>query len=119
MPAPAPGLESLGVQLLREPLRILVPGEDIDIHREDVETAGYTAKRVDFEDSLRTAISRGEPGSVDISVSRSLAPTRMNGNNVAIDEEMVGLTETALRHQMVIEGMNSKFRLLRTSIVGQ
>lgn len=85
----------------------------------NVETAGYTAKRVDFEDSLRTAISRGEPGSVDISVSRSLAPTRMNGNNVAIDEEMVGLTETALRHQMVIEGMNSKFRLLRTSIVGQ
>ena len=85
----------------------------------NVETAGYPAKRVDFEDSLRTAISRGEPGSVDISVSRSLAPTRMNGNNVAIDEEMVGLTETALRHQMVIEGMNSKFRLLRTSIVGQ
>ncbi|QGG94640.1 flagellar basal body rod protein FlgB [Actinomarinicola tropica] len=85
----------------------------------NVETAGYTAKKVDFEDSLRTAIERGEPRAVDISVTRSLAPTRMNGNNVAIDEEMVGLTETALRHQLVVEGMNTKFRLLRTSIVGQ
>lgn len=85
----------------------------------NVETAGYTAKRVDFEDSLRTAIGRGTPGDVDLTVTRSLAPTRMNGNNVAIDEELVGLTETALRHQLVVEAMNSKFRLLRTSIQGQ
>jgi flagellar basal-body rod protein FlgB len=85
----------------------------------NVETAGYTAKRVDFEDSLRNAIGRGEPADVEMNVSRSLAPTRMNGNNVAIDEELVGLTETALRHQLVVEAMNSKFRLLRTSIVGQ
>ena len=53
------------------------------------------------------------------SISRSLAPTRMNGNNVSIDQEIVGLTETALRHQLVVEAMNGKFRLLRTSILGQ
>lgn len=85
----------------------------------NVETAGYHAKVVDFEDSLRAAIDRGQPGEMDTTVTRSLAPTRMNGNNVAVDEEMVGLTETALRHQMVVEAMNGKFRLLRTSIVGQ
>jgi flagellar basal-body rod protein FlgB len=85
----------------------------------NVETPGYHAKVVDFEDSLRTAIGRGEPGDMTTAVSRSLAPTRMNGNNVAVDEEMVGLTETALRHQLVVEAMNGKFRLLRTSIVGQ
>ena len=50
-------------------------------------------------------------------VTRSLAPTRLNGNNVAIDEEIVGLTETALRHQLVVEAMNGKFRLLRTAIL--
>jgi flagellar basal-body rod protein FlgB len=85
----------------------------------NVETAGYHAKVVDFEDSLRAAIGRGEPGETNTTVTRSLAPTRMNGNNVAVDEEMVGLTETALRHQLVVEAMNGKFRLLRTSIVGQ
>lgn len=85
----------------------------------NVETPGYHAKVVDFEDSLRAAIGRGTPGEMTTTVSRSLAPTRMNGNNVAVDEEIVGLTETALRHQLVVEAMNSKYRLLRTSIVGQ
>lgn len=85
----------------------------------NVETAGYHAKVVDFENSLRAAIGRGEPGDMDTRVTRSLAPTRMNGNNVAVDEEMVSLTETALRHQLVVEAMNGKFRLLRTAIVGQ
>lgn len=85
----------------------------------NIETPGYLANRVTFEDSLRTAIDRGNPASMSPTVTRSLAPTRMNGNNVAIDEELVGLTETALRHQLVVEAMNSKFRLLRTSILGQ
>ena len=85
----------------------------------NVETPGYLANKVDFEDSLRNAIGRGNPMSMEPDVTRSLAPTRMNGNNVQIDEEIVGLTETALRHQLVVEAMNSKFRLLRTSITGQ
>ena len=85
----------------------------------NIETPGYLANRVDFEDSLRTAIDRGDPTAMRASISRSLAPTRMNGNNVSIDQEIVGLTETALRHQLVVEAMNSKFRLLRTSIQGQ
>lgn len=85
----------------------------------NVETAGYLANKVAFEDSLRNAIDDGNPMSMNPTVTRSMAPTRMNGNNVAIDEEIVGLTETALRHQLVVEAMNSKFRLLRTSITGQ
>jgi flagellar basal-body rod protein FlgB len=85
----------------------------------NVETPGYLANKVDFEDSLRNAIGKGTPMAMDAKVTRSLAPTRLNGNNVAIDEEIVGLTETALRHQLVVEAMNSKFRLLRTSITGQ
>lgn len=85
----------------------------------NIETPGYLAKKVDFEGSLRQAIDRGEPADYSVDVTRSLAPTRMNGNNVAIDEEIVGLTETALRHQLVVEAMNGKYRLLRTSIMGQ
>jgi flagellar basal-body rod protein FlgB len=85
----------------------------------NVETPGYRANRVAFEDSLRTAIDRGTPSSMQPTVARSQAPTRLNGNNVAIGEEIVGLTETALRHQLVVEAMNGKFRLLRSAIVGQ
>ncbi len=85
----------------------------------NVETPGFRANRVNFEDSLRSAIDRGEPLTATPTVARSVAPTRMNGNNVAIDQEITGLTETALRHQLVVEAMNGKFRLLRTSITGQ
>ena len=85
----------------------------------NIETPGYLANRVAFEDSLRTAIDRGNPALANPAVTRSNAPTRLNGNNVAIDEEIVGLTETALRHQLVVEAMNTKFRLLRTAITGQ
>jgi flagellar basal-body rod protein FlgB len=85
----------------------------------NVETPGFLAKKVDFEDSLRTAIRDGNPGAMGATTRTSLAPTRLNGNNVAIDEEIVGLTETALRHQLVVEAMNSKVRLLRTAITGQ
>lgn len=85
----------------------------------NVETPGFRANRVNFEDSLRAAIDRGDPASATSTVARSTAPTRMNGNNVAIDQEITGLTETALHHQLVVEAMNGKFRLLRTAITGQ
>jgi flagellar basal-body rod protein FlgB len=87
----------------------------------NVETPGFLAKKVDFEDSLRTAIRDGNPGAMGATDPHlaPMAPTRLNGNNVAIDEEIVGLTETALRHQLVVEAMNSKVRLLRTAITGQ
>ncbi|HSL58082.1 MAG TPA: hypothetical protein VK866_09600 [Acidimicrobiales bacterium] len=86
----------------------------------NVETPGFHANRVSFEAALREALADGEsPHSITPTTERSLAPTRLNGNNVNIDEELVGLTETALHHQLVVEAMNGKFRLLRTSIGGQ
>lgn len=85
----------------------------------NVETPGYTAVQVRFEEALAKAIEDGDPRSAGTTVERSLEPTRVNGNNVQIDEEMVGLTETALRQQLVVEALNAKYRVLRTSITGQ
>lgn len=85
----------------------------------NVETPGYLAKKVSFEDSLRSAIDRGRPSAATTTVSSSSDPTRLNGNNVNIDEEMVGLTETGLRQQLVVQALNAKYALLRTSIMGR
>jgi len=85
----------------------------------NIETPNYKAKKVDFEASLRKAIGNANPAAAQPTVSNTSAPGRMNGNNVSVDLEMVGLTETALRHQLVVEAMNSKFRLLRSAISGQ
>ena len=41
---------------------------------------------------------------------------RLDGNNVDIEQEMVALTETAVRYQVLAEQLTSKLRQLRTVI---
>ncbi|HTO00320.1 MAG TPA: hypothetical protein VL068_06555 [Microthrixaceae bacterium] len=82
----------------------------------NVETPGFRANVVSFEDSLKTAVSRHNPMSAEVKVESSTAATRMNGNNVNVADEMTGLTETALRQQLVVQALNSKYSVLRTAI---
>jgi flagellar basal-body rod protein FlgB len=82
----------------------------------NVETPGFTAGRVDFEDSLRAALAGGDPTRTTVSTRRSSEPADINGNNVKLDDEVVELSETGLRYQLMVEALNTKFRLLRTSI---
>lgn len=83
----------------------------------NVDTPGYLAARVSFEDNLRIALEDNEaPESAEITTGHSLDPTRMNGNNVNVDDENVALVETGLRYQLAVDSMNTKFSILRTSI---
>lgn len=82
----------------------------------NVETPGFIASTVSFEESLRDAIGQGSPLSSDVRVESSLAPTRLNGNNVNVGDEMVGLTETALRQQLLVQALNSRYSALRSAI---
>ena len=80
----------------------------------NMETPGYTAKRVDFEDQLARAVDAGDPGSSSVSTTASTNEALPNGNNVKVDQEMIGLSDTALRQQLLVEAVNAKFRLMRT-----
>ena len=82
----------------------------------NMETPGYVAKRVSFEDELSSAISSGDPMSSRVSYSTSTDDPLPNGNNVRVDQEMISLSDTALRQQLLVEATNAKFRLLRTVI---
>lgn len=84
----------------------------------NLETPGYLARSVDFEESLRSAIADGDGdmSSVAAKVTESLAPTRGNGNNVNIDFELMAGAENLLRQKLVVQALNSKFSLLRTAI---
>lgn len=82
----------------------------------NLETPGYLAQRVEFEDQLQSAIDSGQPASFSPTVTPTTDAPLPNGNNVRVDQELIGLTETALRHQLLVEAVNSKFRLLRTVI---
>ena len=85
----------------------------------NLETPGFLAREVSFEDSLRAAVEAGRPSDASVSVSRSLAPTRLNGNNVNIDMELLAGSETALHQQLVVQGLNAKYDMLRTAISGR
>lgn len=84
----------------------------------NLETPGYHARSVNFEDSLRAALQDGEP-SMSLDVKESLAPTRMNGNNVNIDFELLAGDQNNLAQQLVVQALNAKYALLRTAILGQ
>ena len=81
----------------------------------NIETPGYLAQKVDFASSLRRALDRDRLEDAEIEVSNSLLPTRLDGNNVRLDDEITGLTQTQLHQDLVTAALNSRYRLLRTS----
>jgi len=82
----------------------------------NIETPGYIAGKVSFEDSLRAAIAGGAAGATSVSTVRSADPVNQNGNNVSLDNEVVSLTDTDLRYQLMVQALNQKFGLLRSAI---
>lgn len=83
------------------------------------ETPGYIARNVSFEGELSRAIDSDRPLTTKPSTSFTTDEALPNGNNVRVEREIAGLTETALRQQLLVEAANAKFRLLRTVITGQ
>jgi flagellar basal-body rod protein FlgB len=83
----------------------------------NVQTPGFLAGVVDFESSLRGAISSGETPSLNGgNVARSLQPTNTNGNNVNLDQETVTATETGLRYQLALNALDGKYNVLRSAL---
>jgi flagellar basal-body rod protein FlgB len=83
----------------------------------NLETPGYTAKQVQFEDSLRSALESGDGSVAPVTVA-STDPALPNGNNVSLEKETLSMQDTSLRYEMAIQAMTAKFQLLRTSISG-
>lgn len=82
----------------------------------NVETPGFLAGRVDFESSLRDAVAEGRPAAAGAATSRSVEPTRLNGNNVNLDAETLALVETGLRYQLTVQALTNKFNGVRNAI---
>src|SRR3954466_13259743 len=83
----------------------------------NVQTPGFLAGRVDFESALRSEIANGETAvASQSSVTRSMDPTRTDGNNVNLDTETVIQTETGLRYQLALNALDGKYALLRSAL---
>ncbi len=85
----------------------------------NIETPGYRARKVEFEQALQGAIAYGDsPASVSPSMQTSLEPTRLNGSNVNLDEETLSHIDTTMRYQLTLRALDSKYGMLRDAIKG-
>jgi flagellar basal-body rod protein FlgB len=95
----------------------------------NVDTPNFKASEVRFEDALKTAISRGRPGSapdqaaLNAAASRAsltdATSTRADGNNVDIDREMEMLSEANLTYSALTQVMSARISILRNVITGR
>lgn len=81
----------------------------------NVNTPGYRAQRVQFEDALAASVGRGD-GAVEASTALSLEPTRQDGSNVNLDTETLSNIDTVLRYQFATTAMNGQFTSIRTAM---
>ena len=85
----------------------------------NIETPGYQARKVKFEEALGSAVAHGvAPATVTPTVQTSLEPTRLNGSNVNLDEETLSHIDTTMRYQLTLRAMDSKYGMLRDAIKG-
>jgi flagellar basal-body rod protein FlgB len=102
----------------------------------NVDTPGYQAVQVDFEQSLQKQMNGGGslgmtttsplhiiPGSGAAGVvSTSLrkgGSARADGNNVDVDVEMAQMTETGIRYETLLQLVSNKISLLKTIASGR
>ncbi len=82
----------------------------------NVETPGFKARRVSFEDSLRDAIDRGDLSRFAPKTTSSSEPTRIDGSNVDLADEVTALELNALQQSLITEALNGWFTRTRTAL---
>jgi flagellar basal-body rod protein FlgB len=95
----------------------------------NVDTPGFKASEVRFEDALKNAISRGKSGGSVNQTSLNAAAghatlvdattARADGNNVDIDREMELLGEANLNYSAMTQVMSTRLGILRNVISGR
>lgn len=119
-PCPVVIVDSATTEVLHAALRGLAQRQRvISDNIANVQTPGFLAGTVDFEDSLRDAVADGGADAMARTVPTVArdwqTPTNVNGNNVNLDDQTVQATETGLRYQLALRAMDDQFTLLRTA----
>jgi flagellar basal-body rod protein FlgB len=82
-------------------------------------TPGFQASQVDFETALRQAMGSGTtPPANAATISPTNAVSNQDLNNENLDADTLSLSETELRYQAIVNAVNGKFSILKTSIEG-
>ena len=81
----------------------------------NVNTPGYHARRVSFENALAQSVASGD-GHAAATTAESLEPTQLNGNNVNLDTETLSNIDTVLRFQFASQAAGTEFSAVRAAM---
>jgi flagellar basal-body rod protein FlgB len=82
----------------------------------NINTPGFLAGKVQFEDALASAVADGDTSRSVTSIDRSLEPTREDGNNVNLDSETLLNVDTGLRYSLMLRAADHEYGVLRASM---
>jgi flagellar basal-body rod protein FlgB len=86
----------------------------------NAEVPGFQGSRVDFEGQLSAALAGGRIARMaEPVVSGTGQAPGANGNNVRIEDELVGMMKNNLMKNAMVEAFNYKAGLLRMALRGQ
>ena len=83
----------------------------------NVDTPGFRATSVDFENNLLAALRRGQMpgGGIAPSMQPSNAPAGTDGNNVDLRQESLSAVQTQFQYQMMTRAVSERFALVTTA----
>ena len=83
----------------------------------NVNTPGFRASRVAFEDQLTEALSsRSNIQDVSIRTIRANTPINTRGNDVALEQESKDLIESGIQYEALVNALNFKLGTIRIAI---
>ena len=90
----------------------------------NVETPGYKRMDIprDFAKEFAKQVKAGEASSITVpklAQDLTTSSTRMDGNNVEIDKELLEMGENSLQYETLTEFVSSSLRQLRLAITGR
>ena len=89
----------------------------------NINTPGFQARTLDFENALSSAVSTDPRASIDTLSSTITSgftgdPSRQDGNNVSLEKETLNGTETNLRFSMALRAIDGRFATMRDVLKG-
>ena len=86
----------------------------------NVDTPGFTASRLDFESSLKSALEDGviDTGEIEPSAERSTAVAGADGNNVDLASETMIQMQSTFSYQLLSRAVGDRFGMVTTAIGG-
>ncbi len=103
----------------------------------NVDTPGYIAQDISFEQTIKQALKKAENStlSVNMTNTRHMQPvqttgavttvnrpggsTRVDGNNVDIDTELVQMNEVGLRYQALAQRVSGTYSLIKSIVASR